>query len=55
MKIVFCTSLTTTIGGMERVLSQRVNYLVDKYNYDIYIITTEYSSKKIKNKINTFF
>ena len=55
MKIVFCTSLTTTIGGMERVLSQRVNYLIDKYNYDIYIITTEDSSKKIKKQDSHFF
>lgn len=50
MKIVFCINSIIGSGGMERVLINRANYLVKNYDYDIFIITTENSSKLYKNK-----
>lgn len=41
MKIVFLTSTATSCGGMERVLYQRVKYMVEHFGYDITIISTE--------------
>lgn len=41
MKVVFLISGTINSGGMEKVLSQRVNYMVEHFGYDITIITTE--------------
>lgn len=40
MKIVYCIYGTFNSGGMERVLSIKANYLVDKLGYDIHIVTT---------------
>lgn len=55
MKLVFCIAGTINYGGMERVLSQRVNYFVEKFGYDITIITTENDSKVYKNKSPFFY
>lgn len=55
MKIVFCIANTINPSGMERVLSQRVNYLVEKYGYNITIITIENNSKRFKNKSPYFY
>lgn len=54
MKIIFCINELIVSGGLERVLSQRVNYLVERYNYNIFIITTEYNCKKFKN-LSSFY
>lgn len=54
MKLVFCTSQIIGSGGVERVLSKRLNYFVENFNYDITVITTENNSKNFQNK-NTFF
>lgn len=40
MKIIYCIHSTCNSGGMERVLSNKVNYLSSLPNYEIYIITT---------------
>lgn len=40
MKIVYCIGGTYNSGGMERVLANKANYLVDR-GYDVTIITTE--------------
>ena len=55
MKLLFCISGTVNAGGMERVLSQRVNYLVDKFGLYITIVTTENNSILFKNKENFFY
>ena len=55
MKLVFCIDTTLNSGGMERVLSQRVNYLIEKFEYDITIITTENNSIEFKNKTSFFY
>ena len=48
MKIIFCINTIKNFGGMERVLINRANYLVNKFGYEIWIITTE--NKSILNK-----
>ena len=40
MKIVYCIHGTFNSGGMERVISNKVNYLVNLPNYEVYIVTT---------------
>lgn len=40
MKIIYCIHSTSNSGGMERVLSNKVNYLSELPNYEVYIITT---------------
>jgi glycosyltransferase involved in cell wall biosynthesis len=40
VKIIYCIHSTCNSGGMERVLSNKVNYLSSLPNYEIYIITT---------------
>lgn len=40
MKIIYCIHSTCNSGGMERVLSNKVNYLSNLPNYEVYIITT---------------
>lgn len=54
MKLVFCIKGTKNSGGMEKVLSQRVNYLVKNFGYDITIITTENNNSRFQTK-NSFF
>lgn len=41
MKIVYCIPALDHPGGMERVLTEKVNYLSSTYGYDISIIITE--------------
>lgn len=41
MKIVYCIPALDHSGGMERVLTEKVNYLSSISGYDIYIVTTE--------------
>ncbi len=40
IKLVYCTPSLSNPGGMERVITEKVNYLSEK-NYDITIITTD--------------
>ncbi len=46
MKILFCLNSLYHIGGSERVWIDRVNYLAQKTNYQIFIITTDQNKKK---------
>lgn len=56
MKIVYNIYSIYNSGGMERVLSNKANYLADKLNYDIYILTTDQQDKEpffvFSNKIH---
>lgn len=56
MKIVYNIYSIYNSGGMERVLSNKANYLADKLNHDIYILTTDQQGKKpffiFSNKIH---
>lgn len=55
MKIIYCIHSTCNSGGMERVLSNKVNYLANVPNYEIIIITTEQRGRphfyKISSKV----
>ena len=46
MKIVYCIPSCYNSGGMERVLSVKANYLADKMNYEIVIVTTGQGNRK---------
>ncbi len=41
MKIIYCTPSMQNPGGMERILSEKINYLVQEYNYEVTIVTTD--------------
>lgn len=46
MKLMYCIRGLFNSGGMERIITQKMNYLNKKYNYDIYIITTDQHNKE---------
>lgn len=46
MKIVYCLPHVYKPGGIERIVSIKANYLADKANYDVYIITSCQNGKK---------
>lgn len=39
MKIVFITESLVPVGGTEKILTEKANYLADSFNYDVTIIT----------------
>lgn len=41
MKIIYCIRATYNPGGMERVLLNKVSYLVKQLNWDVTIVTTD--------------
>lgn len=41
MKLLYCIRATYNPGGMERVLFNKVNYLVEKLNWEVVIVTTD--------------
>jgi len=46
IKIVYCIPSLYIIGGMERTLTTKANYLADKLNYNVSIILTDGKDKK---------
>lgn len=46
MKIIYCINCILGTGGMERVLVDRANYLVEKFNYEVYIVTSDEKNDK---------
>jgi len=46
MKLLYCIPALHNAGGMERVLTEKVNYLSNLPNYDIYIVTTDHKKKQ---------
>lgn len=45
-KIVYCTPSLYMAGGVERVLTLKANFFVERYGYDVTIITTDGCDKK---------
>lgn len=41
MKIVYLYSSLAITGGIERVLIDKMNYLVNRYGYEVYMITSD--------------
>lgn len=46
MKVLYSISALNNVGGMERILTQKANYLADTVGYDVVIVTTEQLGKK---------
>lgn len=46
MRIAYCIPSCYNSGGMERVLSLKANYLADKMDYEVFIITTGQKNNK---------
>lgn len=47
MKLLYVTDALAVWGGIERVLSDKMNYLVREYGYDIYVVTADQGSHPI--------
>ena len=47
MKLLFSIDHLYLHGGAEKVLTHRVNYLADKFDFDITIVTTEQNEKPL--------
>lgn len=47
MKILYVTDALAVCGGIERVLSDKMNYFVRKYGYEIYVVTADQGNHKI--------
>lgn len=52
MKIAYCTPSLYIPGGVERILTTKVNYLADMSGYDIYIILTDGKGKEPYYKLS---
>lgn len=52
LKIVYFIPSMFSPGGMERVLTDKINYMVENFAYEITIITTEQNSKPYYFPIN---
>ena len=46
MKILFCTNQVNTHGGIERILSQKINFLIQVLGHEVYLVTFEQKNKK---------
>lgn len=53
MKIVFSTDQTYLHGGIEKVLTEKANFLSNQKDYEVYIITTEQKGNKSCYKLNS--
>lgn len=47
MKLVYCTHSLCNPGGMERVLVNKVTYLVEKLHWDVSIVTTDQKDRPL--------
>ena len=54
MKIVYVYDSIARIGGMERILTDKMNYLVDIYGHEVYLITSSPTKWNISIWIQSF-
>ena len=47
MKIVYISDALAIWGGLERVLTDKVNYLADEYGYEIHLLTANQGNHPI--------
>lgn len=52
MKIVYLYSSLAITGGIERVLVDKVNYLVSHYGYEVYMITSDQGTNPIPYQLD---
>ena len=48
MKIAYCIPSLYNSGGMERILTAKINYLANLKKYEIFVITTDQKGRLIK-------
>lgn len=46
MKIVYIYTSLSTIGGADRIITQKANYLADKLGHEVYIVTDSQNKRK---------
>lgn len=49
MKIIYVIDSLASKGGAERILSDKMNYMVDYFDYDVYVITCYQNQQKDPN------
>lgn len=47
MRILFVTDALAVWGGIERVLSDKMNYFVQKYGYEVFVVTADQGNHQI--------
>lgn len=47
MRILYVTDALAVWGGIERVLSDKMNYLVQQYGYEVYVVTADQGDHSI--------
>ena len=47
MKLIYCIHSLCNPGGMERVLVNKVTYLVEKLRWDVSIVTTDQKGRSV--------
>lgn len=52
MRLLYVTNQISGAGGLERVLSIKTNYLIEKYNYEIHIITLNQKKESLFYEFN---
>ena len=52
MRILYITDALAVWGGIERVLRDKTDFLVEKYGYDIFVVTTDQGSHPIPYPLN---
>ena len=52
MRILYITDALAVWGGIERVLRDKMNYLVEHYGYDVHIVTTDQGDHPIPYPLN---
>ena len=53
MKIVYIHDSIARIGGLERILADKMNYLAEKYDIDLFLITYEQSGHPLSFPIHS--
>ena len=52
MKLLYCIPALYNAGGMERVITEKVNYLSTLAGYEITIVTTDQLGREIRFQLN---
>ena len=53
MRILYVTDAFAVWGGLERVLADKMNYLVEQYNYDVHLLTINQGTHDIPFFLNS--
>ena len=53
IRIVYITDAFAVWGGLERVLADKMNYLVEQYNYDVHLLTINQGTHDIPFFLNS--